>query len=109
MVNPFAEAAKGLEKGSKGLGGDIASLGGLGKGGKTFGPGAKDITGAVAPGIAGPFSLSGFPLLRPVQPPARRRRRSTDPFDFFGTLSLFNPPPATQGLSNPTSLLNQTV
>ena len=48
-----------------------------------------------------------LPLLKSVQPPARRRRRSTDPFDFFGT--LFNPPTATQGLSNPTSLLNQTV
>lgn len=59
--------------------------------------------------IPGPGALqalqSEVPMLRPVQPPRRRRRRPSDPFDFFGTLFT---DPATQGL-NPVIALNEMV
>lgn len=53
----------------------------------------------------GKDALINQPLLKPVQPARRRRRRSSDPFDFFGTLFV---DPATQGI-DPISSMNRTV
>ena len=97
---------KDIEEGIKDIGSALEGAGGaLGITGlKGFGGPASSSFGA---GFASVLGKKGFrqPFLKPTAPPRRQRRRSTDPFDFFGTLFTA---PATAEL-NPMTLLNQTV
>ena len=81
---------------------DLGGIGGaLGFGGGTPGDVLAAALGAFTP------ETTQQPLLRPVKPPRRQRRRPTDPFDFFGTLFT---QPATQGLIRgvPANASNQS-
>lgn len=78
-----------------------------------FGGGIGGIFGGGISGSTGRAFSSAFrqtsggqaPLLKPVQPPRRVRRRANDPFDFFGTLFTT---PQTLPL-NPIAALNQMI
>ena len=101
MANIIEEFGGDLGKAGQRLGGGFASLG------ISVGETLRQIGGGL-----GLLDISKkeekeslkLPLLKPVQPPKRRRRRSADPFDFFGTLFTT---PDTSGLN--ASSFNQIV